>query len=336
MSKKYKPSVSLWSIEKVRPYITNIKEAKELTSQSDKIIKIHCSDCNTKKTTRVATLVNQGMSCMCSSGISFPELFFIGYLEVKNIKYDYQVKYKNLNDRRYDFRIELNGVTHLLETHGEQHFLTEDRGHYKVETIQESDNIKRQYAKDNNINLIKLDCRKSNFDFIKKSIEGNSVLPDIEIKDIPSILELIEKNKRYPVSIIIKYYNNGFSTFQISEKLDINRVVIGNILKKNNVKMRTTSSKKVICVETGIVYESITVAKNKTGVSVSNISEVCIGKRKSAGKHPITGEKLTWKFVHPTATTKYPITFFKLKFDKVKINNSKYAINKYKNRMEMI
>lgn len=28
-----------------------------------------------------------------------------------------------------------------------------------------------------------------------------------------------------------------------------------------------------------------------------NISTVCNGKRNSAGKHPITGEKLTWEYV---------------------------------------
>ena len=42
-------------------------------------------------------------------------------------------------------------------------------------------------------------------------------------------------------------------------------------------------SKKVLCVETGKVYESIREAERLTGVSHSNISKCCIGKLKSAG-----------------------------------------------------
>ena len=32
-------------------------------------------------------------------------------------------------------------------------------------------------------------------------------------------------------------------------------------------------------------------------LNAHNISQCCLGKQKSAGKHPITGEKLHWKFV---------------------------------------
>ena len=31
--------------------------------------------------------------------------------------------------------------------------------------------------------------------------------------------------------------------------------------------------------------------------SCSDISKVCRGKQKSAGKHPVTGEKLIWKYI---------------------------------------
>ena len=49
-------------------------------------------------------------------------------------------------------------------------------------------------------------------------------------------------------------------------------------------------SKKVLCVETGEVFESIREATRKTGISNSHISEVCLGKRKTTGGYH-------WQFV---------------------------------------
>ena len=47
--------------------------------------------------------------------------------------------------------------------------------------------------------------------------------------------------------------------------------------------------KKVICVETGIVYKSMSEASRDTGVPLGNISYCCNGKLKSAGGY-------TWKY----------------------------------------
>ena len=38
-------------------------------------------------------------------------------------------------------------------------------------------------------------------------------------------------------------------------------------------------------------------ASRKYNVPDSNINKCCKGERKSAGRHPITGEKLVWKYV---------------------------------------
>lgn len=55
------------------------------------------------------------------------------------------------------------------------------------------------------------------------------------------------------------------------------------------------SSKPVYCVELQQEFSSITEAQQKTGAK--NISMCISGKRKSAGKHPVTGEKLHWRYV---------------------------------------
>lgn len=44
-------------------------------------------------------------------------------------------------------------------------------------------------------------------------------------------------------------------------------------------------SKRVLCIETGIIYNSINEAARQTGIFNSSICNVCNGKRKSAGKY---------------------------------------------------
>ena len=59
-------------------------------------------------------------------------------------------------------------------------------------------------------------------------------------------------------------------------------------LGKPNVKL----SKKVLCIETNIIYPSIAEAKRKTGIN--HIDQVCRGERNYAGK--IKNKKLHWKY----------------------------------------
>ena len=63
-------------------------------------------------------------------------------------------------------------------------------------------------------------------------------------------------------------------------------------------------ARKVICEQTGEIFGSIIDAakwanNGKTTIK-AHISAVCKGKRKHAGKHPETGELLSWKYYEET------------------------------------
>lgn len=52
----------------------------------------------------------------------------------------------------------------------------------------------------------------------------------------------------------------------------------------------------VYCMELDEYFWGATEAREKYGVNINSISLCCKGLRKSAGKHPITGEKLHWVY----------------------------------------
>ena len=65
-------------------------------------------------------------------------------------------------------------------------------------------------------------------------------------------------------------------------------------------KNRTTFKKKVECINTGVIFDSLKDAANWCGLAgTSGIASVCKGgKQKTAGVHPNTGEKLRWRYAN--------------------------------------
>jgi hypothetical protein len=68
----------------------------------------------------------------------------------------------------------------------------------------------------------------------------------------------------------------------------INKKRSGNTI----INMRNMSrlKKPVLCIETGIIYQSTSDAFRTTGICRENISKVCLGKRERAGGY-------SWSFV---------------------------------------
>lgn len=63
---------------------------------------------------------------------------------------------------------------------------------------------------------------------------------------------------------------------------------------------KSKGGKKVRCINTGEVFETMMDAARWCGLkNATQIGQICNhkGKQKTAGKHPITGEKLMWEFV---------------------------------------
>lgn len=55
-------------------------------------------------------------------------------------------------------------------------------------------------------------------------------------------------------------------------------------------------ARSVICITTGETFKLIKYASEKYCVLQGSISQCCNGKKKSAGKHPVTNEKLVWAY----------------------------------------
>ena len=88
--------------------------------------------------------------------------------------------------------------------------------------------------------------------------------------------------------VVLKTRSGWFdkSRFASIDALNMHIEKNKEITKKANRRKTgklNSSSKKVICIDTGIIYDSQSEAADKTGAHKSKISECCTGSRKKAG-----------------------------------------------------
>ena len=277
---------SLWAIKDIRKYIIDEDEAKNIIQGSNKKVILRCDICKQEKEMSAISIKSYGFSCStCSTNTSYPERFFQAYLKAKDLQYDYQVKFDD-SKRRIDFYVPSLNI--YVEVHGIVHYESQNGSAWEgsYERTMKSDEIKRQWCKDNKETLVELDCRKSSFEFISNSINNSPMLPNISKNDIPKIEKFIKNNSNYQTNTIIEMYNSGLSYHSVAEKMGLGAVAVYNILKRSNVKMRNindTRKKKVKCIETGIVYESVNEASKKVGVNRGNLGRVCRENKGTVG-----------------------------------------------------
>lgn len=298
---------SLYSIENIRKNIIDKEQAKKIPPNytSDKIsFKCENKNCDNVKMMTPSHLVNHGFACEnCSKNIPYGQLAFGQYQEYNNLGLKSEKVLKTLDNRRVDFVKfdKNNNVKYFVEIQGLQHT---DVNHKWYEDAHEQDIAKRKWAKETNTLMIEIDMRVSSWSYFKEQINKCKHLPSINDEDEQVILELMEKNKRYPVKEIIELYNSDKkSLIFIGDKYKLDATTVKSILIKNNISIRNvkeTNTRSVKCLTTNEIFPSISLAAKTYNIkSKGKISE-SINKNnnvKSAGKHPITGEKLYWEYV---------------------------------------
>lgn len=117
-------------------------------------------------------------------------------------------------------------------------------------------------------------------EYVAEYINAAEAIKAINGKDTTKIYECLRKQKQ-------SYYGYQWS-LQKCDNITTLYGQIGTIYSK----------RKIRCIETNEIFESIQEAMNWCGLkSNSGIYTSCSGKGNSAGKHPITGEKLHWEYV---------------------------------------
>ena len=216
------------------PYFVNKQDTLKYTSCSSANVEVKCPFCGSIKKHKIMRLYkDKKISCKCSDSISYPEKFMINLLEQLKIDFIYQPSAKDFSwcqKYKYDFYIPKFNT--IIETNGEQHYKSTSGFFGNIDKIINNDLIKEKTALSNGIkNYIKIDCRKSELNYIKDSnliqIFQRSINDiDWELCNLFATKNIINEvcnyKKEYPFS----------TSAEISALFHIDRCTVSRYLKK--------------------------------------------------------------------------------------------------------
>jgi hypothetical protein len=277
-----------------------------------------CPECGHKMFKAINKVISIGLRCeICSDGISIGEKIIHNLLLTYTNEIEKEKIFIWANDKKYDFYI--SSLNLIVEVFGSQHYKEEfsrynstNRKARTYEEEQANDIIKENLATANGIlNYIIIDARHSELDYIKESIINSelSKLFDLSIVNWDEIFKRSLKSKAIEACEI---WNSGIrSSKKIGDILSLSKSTISKYLKKcaiiglcdydsnkekciHYMNANESVKRKVVCVTTRQIFDSITDGANYFNISNAHITSCIKGERGYAGRHPITKKCLVW------------------------------------------
>ena len=274
-----------------------------------------CPRCNNEKPQKVANVFHQGFSCpVCGDGVSYPNKFGRNFLKQLNniysfdcLEYEYSPDW--IKPKRYDNYFEYNSKKYIIEMDG-------GLGHGKYnplngQTSEEStevDNYKDKLANLHKIKVIRIDCIKSNMEYIKNNLIDSELFQLFDLSKI-NWNECNEFACNNFIEIVAKHWTNGIkNTKYIGEIMGLSSTTIVRYLKQGTELGWCDYNSKISRKESGIFvgnipgeklrinviqlslnneyikrWDSMTKAGKELNISQSSISNCCTNKKKSGG-----------------------------------------------------
>lgn len=296
-----------------------LDDCYKIAPNSNKKYYVKCLECgsisNGKK--YVSNIVKRHYSCpICGDKIRVPEKFMSNVLTELNI--DFIPHLSNINFEwceKYIYDFYLPNYNIIIETNGSQHYREPGKQWgVSLRKEQSNDEVKFKIAKSHVNGYIVIDCRYSDFKWLKKKTnEELSKYFDTSNLDWNLIWKNTHKSKCFETW---KLWNSGIhDVVKIGNILKINRGLVVKFLKRGvecdkcdytieeskrigynkNRGRNHHSSREVYCITTYKKFDSICEAEEYFGMGRSNISSCCNGERKYAGKLK-DGTKLKWMY----------------------------------------
>lgn len=285
-------------------YVKNKDESKNIGSGSSKKIEWKCPNCGYEYLNTPYKVKTRGFKCkVCSGSRSYSERLMFNLLVEDKIPFEEQKKFdgcKYKSQLPFDFYLTEHNI--CIEMQGIQHYDKRKNSGWYEERMEVSDDIKREFCKNNNITYIDINCSSSDFYLIIKNIKKTVLNNLLTFRNLEKIkIKSLERNEYTDIDKITRLHNDGISFLEIQKITGVDRKKIVRILKKigeyNPRGGDKNNGKKVVCINDQKVFDTLTDARDFANLKqVNNIMMACKGKRKTAGKHPLTGEPLKWMY----------------------------------------
>lgn len=215
-------------------YLLNKEDGYKHTRHSNKRTDFQCLLCGHIQNRKIGTVAHRGFKCeCCGSGLSYPNKFgraLFDQFPVKRYKAEYYPDWGK--PYIYDIYFKIYDNEYIVEWDGSQH--TEERDFFglSLDERRRIDKIKDDLAKENNVHLIRVDCAKSDPEYIRKNIEQSelSSLFDLSKVDWKLCDERAQKNL---VKMVCDLWMSGIQSFdEISKMLHLGNSTVRDYINR--------------------------------------------------------------------------------------------------------
>lgn len=227
------PTTTPWMI---KYFQGGYDEAKLYTKTSTSKIYFVCPDCNKikDKPMNISTLYyGRSIGCKyCGDNYSYPSKIMLSVLVQSGLKFETEYSPDWIKPKRYDFFFETD-FKYIVEMDGKFHTVDNLMNGISAKENKKIDDYKDLIAKENNIEVIRINCEESDINYIKQNIINSKLKELIDL----SCIDWIQCEK-FALSNLCKeicnYKTNNpeKSTLEISKAMKLCRATIIKYLKK--------------------------------------------------------------------------------------------------------
>ncbi len=181
--------------------------------RKDKKVECRCLNCGAVFKILPLTLIDntptETICKQCSDGVSYPNKFsrnLLCQLPVDNVEYEYYPSWGN--GCYYDNYFEYKNLRYVLEMDGAFHYKDNTISGTSLEEAKHRDREKDMLARQNGIEVIRIDSRVSELDYLQRNII-NSRLGEIFDLSIVDWNECERKSRSNLVREVCEYYENS-------------------------------------------------------------------------------------------------------------------------------
>ena len=303
--------------------LANPEDGFKYCQGSDTRVDWKCPNCgNIIKNKIIDRVKSRGLSCgICSDHISYPNKLMYNILSQLNIDFEaekffnwcrYEYKGKN-KVGRYDFYIKSMNL--IIEMDGYFHYKDNGINGMSVIDAVNIDDIKDQLAIQNGIqSSIRIDCKKSELEYIKNSILHSQLVKIFDLSTIdwkrcelnslssfvPKIWDLwnsgmkstsdIVKTTHLDIGTVLKYLKIGNKLNKCDYSKEYGKEKVRKVFEKYRKK------RSVICLTTNKVFHTLTEAGKFYNITSSNIGRNCNSLSQYCGIDFETKNRLSWMY----------------------------------------
>lgn len=201
----------LWTTRPdVAKLLKNPEDGYKYMKGSSKKVDFVCPDCKAINNKEICMVCWYGFVCQkCSDGISYPNKFGRAFLE-QVCGDDFQCEWQPdwAKPYFYDTYFEYNGKEYIVEMDGWFHYQDSPYARCSLEEQKSADATKDKLAMNHNINVIRIDCLKSDCNYIKNNILNSQLSEIFDLSEINWELCYAKAQKNLILEVC-KLYNNG-------------------------------------------------------------------------------------------------------------------------------